>query len=50
MHIKFTLPWGGEFEYHRERREPLSDGHFYAICCIIGGAMVLTLFLAMILH
>lgn len=53
MHIKFTLPWGGEFEYHREPRQPMSDGRFGCICALIAGAMVLALFLlflAMILH
>ena len=46
MKIRFTLPWGGEFEY---QREPMSEGRFYAVCFLIGGAMVLALFLAMIL-
>ncbi len=46
MKIRLTLPGGGMFEY---QREPMSDGRFYAVCCVIGGAMVLALFLAMIL-
>lgn len=50
MKIRLTLPWGGTFEYERERRAPLSDGHFYAICCIIGGAIFMTPFVLMILY
>lgn len=50
MKIRFTLPWGGEFEYQQERRPPMSDGRFYAVCALIAGAMLLAPFVLMILH
>lgn len=40
MKIRFTLPWGGEFEYQREPREPMDRDKLFAVCvtvCVVVG-------------
>lgn len=47
MKIRFTLPWGGEFEY---QREPMNGDKFAGVCILIGLAMLFGCILAAILH
>ena len=42
MKIHIDLPWGGSLDIERE---PLDEGKFYAICCVIGGALAVALLL-----
>ena len=35
MKIRFTLPWGGEFEYQREPREPMDKDKLFTVCVTI---------------
>ena len=49
MKIRFTLPWGGTFEFERQPREPLNGDKFAGVCILIGLAMLFGCVLAAIL-